>query len=142
MAFPPAPRLFLCGVRIPDEKRIECSLTYIYGIGRRTASAILAETGVENKRTRELSEAEVALLKAEIEAYETGETLQKYERDCIQRLKDIRCYRGARHAMGLPVRGQNTRTNAKTAKKRRPKIAADEATKRTEAARARKKGSR
>lgn len=134
--------MFLCGARIPDEKRIECSLTYIYGVGRRTAEAILAETGVENKRTRDLTEDEIAVLKAEIEQYETGESLQRYERECIQRLKDIRCYRGLRHTMGLPVRGQNTRTNAKTAKKRRPKIAAEEATKKLEASKAKKRGGR
>eukprot|EP00210_Caulerpa_lentillifera_P004238 g4042.t1 len=109
----------IVNVEIPNKKRIECSLTYIYGIGFSTAKKILQDTGIENKRTYELEESELDRLREEVEKYTVEGELRKKVRGDIQRLIDIGCYRGRRHAMGLPVRGQRTKNNARTRKGKR-----------------------
>jgi len=106
----------IAGADLPDNKRVQIALTYIYGVGRSRAKAILAATGVSSdKRVRELSEDEVAELRREIEGqYMVEGDLRRRIRADIQRLKDINCYRGIRHKIGLPVRGQKTRSNARS----------------------------
>lgn len=108
--------LRISGVNIPDEKRIAISLTYIYGIGISTAEKILTELGVSSqKRTRDLTEKEQNEIRNYIEKKLKVEGELKHEiRDNIRRLKEVGCYRGARHQKGLPVRGQRTKTNTRT----------------------------
>ncbi|MGQ9838486.1 MAG: 30S ribosomal protein S13 [Cyanobacteriota bacterium] len=108
----------IAGVDIPREKRVEIALTYIYGIGLTRARQILAKTGVNpDTRTRDLTDAEVAALRATVEGdYEVEGDLRRQEAMNIKRLIDIGTYRGRRHRLGLPVRGQRTRTNARTRK--------------------------
>ncbi len=115
----------LCGVDIPAEKHIEIALTYIYGIGRATSIRILKELGIERTvRAKELSEDQLAKIGSHIEKNYVIEGSLRHERSQnIQRLKDIRCYRGQRHRAGLPVRGQRTRTNARTRKGPRKTVA-------------------
>ncbi|KFM22766.1 30S ribosomal protein S13, chloroplastic [Auxenochlorella protothecoides] len=108
----------IAGVEVPNQKYIEYSLQYVYGIGHTTAKAILAST-VPNKRTRELTEEELTILRDEVEKYMTEGDLRRFNALNIKRLKDIGCYRGRRHIAGLPVRGQRTRTNARTRKGKR-----------------------
>ncbi|RMZ52257.1 hypothetical protein APUTEX25_001647, partial [Auxenochlorella protothecoides] len=109
----------IAGVEVPNQKYIEYSLQYVYGIGHTTAKAILASTEVPNKRTRELTEEELTILRDEVEKYMTEGDLRRFNALNIKRLKDIGCYRGRRHIAGLPVRGQRTRTNARTRKGKR-----------------------
>ena len=108
----------IAGVDIPNNKRVEIALTYIYGIGRKSANDILAKTGINpDTRAKDLTEAEVALLRDEIEASYTVEgDLRRDVALNIKRLVEINCYRGIRHRKGLPVRGQRTKTNARTRK--------------------------
>jgi small subunit ribosomal protein S13 len=108
--------LRISGVNIPDNKRIEISLTYIYGIGINTASKILEELGVsKEKRTRDLTEKEQNDIRNYVEKRVKVEGELKHEiRDNIKRLKEIGSYRGIRHQKGLPVRGQKTKTNTRT----------------------------
>jgi len=112
----------IAGADLPDNKRVEIALTYIYGIGRSRAKETLAATGVSpDKRVRELTEDEIAELRREIEGnYMVEGDLRRRVRADIQRLKDINCYRGIRHKVGLPVRGQKTRSNARSWKGPRP----------------------
>lgn len=112
----------IAGADLPDNKRVEIALTYIYGVGRPLANRILAATGISPaKRVRELSEDEIAELRREIEGKHVVEgDLRRRVRGDVQRLKDINCYRGLRHKVGLPVRGQRTRSNARTWKGPRP----------------------
>ncbi|KAF6259560.1 plastid/chloroplast ribosomal protein S13 [Scenedesmus sp. NREL 46B-D3] len=110
-------------VEIPNSKKIEISLQYIYGIGSTTAKAILRNTGVENKRCYELNEEDINKLREEVGKYTTEADLRRIVSQNIKRLKDIGCYRGRRHIMGLPVRGQRTKTNART-RKGKPKTVA------------------
>ncbi|MFN3411383.1 MAG: 30S ribosomal protein S13 [Exilispira sp.] len=107
----------IAGVELPN-KRIEVALTYIFGIGRSTSNKILQETNIDkNKRTNELSDDEIQKLRAIIEKTLKVEGDLKNEIALnIKRLKDIKCYRGLRHQASLPVRGQRTRTNARTRK--------------------------
>ncbi len=107
-------RLF--GVNIPDEKKVKIALTYIYGIGQKRAADVLKAVKIDpEKRTRELSEEELAKIRSYIETnYKVEGTLRQEVKENIQRLKEIRCYRGIRHIVGLPVRGQRTRHNART----------------------------
>ena len=104
------------GINIPDEKRVEVSLTYLYGIGRTTSHKAIMETGVgAAKRTKDLTADEVNKLKTWIEKHVRVEgELRQVVRRNIQRLKDLGTYRGARHARRLPVHGQRTRTNSRT----------------------------
>ena len=104
------------GVDLPQNKRAEISLTYLYGIGRNLSNKILNKTGIDkNKRMKDLSDAEVNKLREEIEKNYTIEgDLRRVEGLNVKRLIEINCYRGIRHRKGLPVRGQRTRTNART----------------------------
>ena len=106
----------IAGVDLPREKRVEIGLTYIYGIGRPTAAKILEETGIDpNIRVKDLSEAQVSLIREYIEKHLHVEGDLKREVGMnIQRLMEIGCYRGIRHRKGLPVRGQSTKQNART----------------------------
>ena len=108
----------IAGVDIPNAKRIEIALTYIYGIGRKSANDILASTGIDpDKRAKDLTEEEVAKLRDEIENnYKVEGDLHREVALDIKRLIEINCYRGIRHRKGLPVRGQRTKTNARTRK--------------------------
>ena len=108
----------IAGVDLPREKRVEIGLTYIYGIGRKTANDILAVTGINpDTRVRDLTEEEVAKLRETIDGdYKVEGDLRREESLNIKRLIEIGSYRGRRHRMGLPVRGQNTKNNARTRK--------------------------
>ena len=106
----------IAGVDLPRDKRIEIGLTYIYGIGLSRSQEILAETDVNpDTRVKDLSDADVAAIRSEVQNnYEVEGDLRRLESMSIKRLMDIGTYRGRRHRMGLPVRGQRTRTNART----------------------------
>ena len=108
----------IAGVDLPREKRIEIGLTYVYGIGRKTADKILAETGVNpDVRVKDISEEDVAKLRDYIDKYVVVEgDLRRNVSLNIKRLIEIGCYRGVRHRKGLPCRGQNTKNNARTCK--------------------------
>jgi small subunit ribosomal protein S13 len=108
----------ISGVNIPLNKRVEIGLTYIYGIGRSASNKILAEVGVEpDRKVRDLTEEEVVKLRDLIDAsYVVEGDLRRERSQNIKRLQEIGCYRGLRHRRGLPVRGQNTKTNARTRK--------------------------
>ncbi len=108
----------IAGVDIPNAKRVEIGLTYIYGIGRTTSNKILEKTGINpDTRCKDLTEEEVAKLRDEIENNHKveGDLRREIGLD-IKRLVEIGCYRGIRHRKGLPVRGQRTKTNARTRK--------------------------
>jgi small subunit ribosomal protein S13 len=115
----------IVGVDIPSNKPTWISLTYLYGIGRHQSKRILEACGIDGlKRAQDLSEEEVARIAAEIEKNHVIEgQLKRQVQANIQRLKDIACYRGIRHRRGLPVRGQRTRTNARTRKGPRKTVA-------------------
>ncbi len=115
----------LAGVGFPREKRIEIGLTYVYGIGRASSNRILAEAGIDpNTRVRDLSDDEVAKIREVIDATQTVEgDLRREIALNIKRLVEIGCYRGIRHRKGLPVRGQKTKTNARTRKGPRRTVA-------------------
>ena len=108
----------IAGVDIPNSKRVEIALTYIYGIGRKSANDILAKCGIDpDKRAKDLTEEDISKLRDEIEAHYTVEgDLRRDVAMNIKRLVEINCYRGIRHRKGLPVRGQRTKTNARTRK--------------------------
>lgn len=108
----------IAGVDLPREKRVEIGLTYIYGIGRATANKILAETGVNpDTRVKDLTEDDTAKLREYIEKnLQVEGDLKRETMLNIKRLMEISCYRGVRHRKGLPVRGQNTKQNARTRK--------------------------
>ena len=108
----------ISGVNIPLNKRVEIGLTYVYGIGRSTANKLLAEVGVEpDRKVRDLTEEEVVKLRDAIDSELTVEgDLRRERSQDIKRLQEIGAYRGLRHRRGLPVRGQNTKTNARTRK--------------------------
>ena len=108
----------IAGVDLPKNKRVEIGLTYIFGIGRTTATTILKETGINpDTRVKDLTETDVAALRAYIDEHcmVEGDKRRQIAMD-IKRLVDIGCYRGVRHRKGLPVRGQRTKTNARTRK--------------------------
>jgi len=106
----------IAGVDLPRDKRVEIGLTYIYGIGLTRSHEILEKTGVNaDTRVKDLSDADVAALREAVETgYQVEGDLRRLENMNIKRLMDIGTYRGRRHRMGLPVRGQRTRTNART----------------------------
>lgn len=105
----------VAGIDLPRDKRVEIGLTYIYGIGLTRSQQILAKTGVNpDTRVRDLSDADVAKLREEVTSYQVEGDLRRWESMNIKRLMDIGSYRGRRHRMGLPVRGQRTRTNSRT----------------------------
>ncbi|MEQ8822230.1 MAG: 30S ribosomal protein S13 [Sumerlaeia bacterium] len=115
----------IAGVDLPRDKRVEFGLTYIFGIGLTTSRAILREAGVDfDTRVRDLSETEVSKISAIITSKIKVEgDLRREVSQNIKRLMDIGCYRGLRHRRGLPVRGQKTRTNARTRKGPRRTVA-------------------
>jgi small subunit ribosomal protein S13 len=108
----------IAGINIPLNKRVEIGLTYIYGIGRPTSNEILAEIGIEpDRKVRDLTDEEVSKLRDVIDRDHVVEgDLRRERSQNIKRLMEIGCYRGIRHRRGLPVRGQNTKTNARTRK--------------------------
>jgi small subunit ribosomal protein S13 len=108
----------IAGINIPLNKRVEIGLTYIYGIGQSTSAHILAELGIEpDRRVRDLTDDEVSKLRDLIDRdYVVEGDLRRERSQNIKRLMEIGCYRGLRHRRGLPVHGQNTKTNARTRK--------------------------
>ncbi|HHX58712.1 MAG TPA: 30S ribosomal protein S13 [Candidatus Moranbacteria bacterium] len=106
----------IAGVNLPDEKRIVIALTYVYGIGRSAAEKILDDLGISHDiRSKDLAVEDVNRLRSEVESRHTLEgELKRQKQMNIKRLKDIGSYRGSRHAKGLPVRGQRTKTNNRT----------------------------
>ncbi len=108
--------LRISGINLPDQKRIEIALTYIYGIGRPTSNKILTTLSIDpNTRTKDLSEKDGNRLREAIEkTYRVEGDLRHQVKMNIKRLKEIGCYRGSRHAKSLPVRGQRTKTNTRT----------------------------
>lgn len=108
----------IAGVNIPLNKRAEIGLTYIYGIGRTTSNKLLADVGIEpDRKVRDLTDDEVVKLRELIDNQLTVEgDLRRERSQNVKRLQEIGCYRGLRHRRGLPVRGQNTKTNARTRK--------------------------
>jgi len=115
----------ISGVDIPDNKRGEISLTYIYGIGRRSAQKILTQAGVDwDKQVKEWNEEESNKIRSIItEAFRVEGSLKSEVQLSIKRLMDIGCYRGLRHRKGLPVRGQKTKNNSRTRKGKRKTVA-------------------
>lgn len=108
----------IAGVEVPNNKRVEIGLTYIYGIGRTTSNQILTKTGINpDTRCKDLTEDDVSKLRDEIENFHKVEgDLRRDVALDIKRMIEIGCYRGTRHRKGLPVRGQRTKTNARTRK--------------------------
>lgn len=108
----------IAGVDLPNEKRVEIGLTYIFGIGRKSSNKILSETGINpDTRVKDLTEDEVSKLRAAIDKdYHVEGDLRRQTALDIKRLIEIGCYRGLRHRRGLPVRGQRSKTNARTRK--------------------------
>ena len=107
----------IAGIDLPKDKRIEIGLTYIYGIGRKSAKDILEKTGVNpDIRVKDLSDADEQKLRDAIDAYTVEGDLRRQTALDIKRLSEIGCYRGIRHRKGLPVRGQRSKTNARTRK--------------------------
>ncbi|HJB13510.1 MAG TPA: 30S ribosomal protein S13 [Candidatus Oscillibacter excrementigallinarum] len=107
----------IAGIDLPKDKRIEIGLTYIYGIGRKSAKDILAKTGVDpDTRVKDLTDADEQKLRDAIDDYTVEGDLRRQTALDIKRLTEIGCYRGIRHRKGLPVRGQRSKTNARTRK--------------------------
>jgi small subunit ribosomal protein S13 len=108
----------IAGINIPLNKRVEVGLTYVYGIGRSTSNQLLAEVGIEpDRKVRDLTDDEVVKLRDAIERQVMVEgDLRRERSQNVKRLMEIGCYRGLRHRRGLPVRGQRTKTNARTRK--------------------------
>lgn len=114
----------IAGVDLPRDKRVVIGLTYIYGIGRSTAEKILKAANVdENTRVRDLTEDEISRIREEVGKYKVEGDLRREVSLNIKRLIEIGCYRGIRHRRGLPVRGQRTKTNARTRKGPRRTVA-------------------
>ncbi len=115
----------IAGTNIPDEKRIDISLTYLYGIGRSNAREVLKKAEInEGTRTKNLTEDEVKRITKVLDEYKVEGDLRAEVLSNIRRLKDISAYKGLRHARNLPVRGQRTRTNARTKRGKRMTIGA------------------
>ena len=107
----------IAGVNIPDNKHTVISLTYIYGVGRTTSQKICADAGVNPAaKIKDLSDEQIELLRGEVAKFTTEGDLRREVTLSIKRLMDLGCYRGLRHRRGLPVRGQRTKTNARTRK--------------------------
>ena len=115
----------IVGVTIPDEKRVDIALSYIYGIGRKNVSVVLQKAEVEaSKRAKTLTEDEIKRLTKVLESYKIEGDLKAEIAGNVRRLRDIGSYRGMRHAHGLPARGQRTRSNARTKRGKRMTIGA------------------
>jgi small subunit ribosomal protein S13 len=111
----------IAGVNLPNDKRIEIGLQYIYGIGKTRSAQIIQKSGISpDVRVKDLTEQEVASLRREVEEFVVEGDLRRRVFSNIQRLKDINAYRGIRHKRRLPVRGQHTKSNARTWKGPRP----------------------
>ena len=107
----------IAGVNLPNGKHAEIALTYVYGIGRNTAQKVLDEVKIErNRKIDELSETELDLIRDKLKEFIVEWDLRRLISGNIKRLQEIRCYRGIRHQKRLPVRGQSTKTNARTRK--------------------------
>jgi small subunit ribosomal protein S13 len=107
----------IAGVNIPLNKRVEIGLTYVYGIGRSTSNQVLAQVGVEpDRKVRDLTDEEVVKLREAVENLQVEGDLRRERSQNVKRLMEIGCYRGLRHRRGMPVRGQRTKTNARTRK--------------------------
>ena len=107
----------ISGIDLPREKRVEIGLTYIFGIGRSRSNEILKNANVDpNTKIKDLTESELAAIRSEIDKYHVEGDLRRDVALNIKRLREINCYRGIRHKRGLPVRGQNTKNNARTRK--------------------------
>ncbi len=115
----------IVGIDVPGNKRLEVALTYIYGIGRKLSNQIIAKLGMNaNMRAQQLSQDDIARINALLQSGYTVEgDLRRQIQGNIKRLININCYRGARHRLGLPVRGQRTRTNSRTRKGKRKTVA-------------------
>ncbi|MCC8108531.1 MAG: 30S ribosomal protein S13 [Planctomycetes bacterium] len=115
----------ILGVDIPNEKLVEIALTYLYGVGSTTAKKIVAELGIDPKtRAKNLTEEEIGQIASLLDkSYVVEGQLRRQVAQNLQRLKKIGCYRGIRHGRGLPVRGQRTRTNARTRKGKKKTVA-------------------
>ena len=112
------------GIDIPNDKRIEISLTYIYGIGRNLSKTILKNANVNlDTKAKDLTEEELVRIRTEIDKYLVEGELRREVAVNIKRLMDLGCYRGLRHRKGLPVRGQSTKQNARTRKGKRKTVA-------------------
>uniref|UniRef100_A0ACD5Y2L4 Uncharacterized protein n=1 Tax=Avena sativa TaxID=4498 RepID=A0ACD5Y2L4_AVESA len=107
------------GVVIPNHKKLEYSLQSIHGIGHARARQILSELNLENKFTKDLSKVEIITLREEVAKYMIEGDLKRFNRAAIERLEGIKCYKGIRHELALPVRGQRTKTNCRTRKEKR-----------------------
>jgi small subunit ribosomal protein S13 len=117
--------LRLVGIDLPENKRIEVALTYVYGIGPKVSQKLLTICKIDpNMRAKDLKAEDVAKLQKALEEFKVEGDLRKEVRENIQRLKRIASYRGSRHSAGLPVRGQRTRTNARTLRGKRKTIGA------------------
>lgn len=107
----------IAGVNLPNQKRLEIGLTYIYGIGQPSASQICTALGISaDTKVRDLTDEEVTKLRAHIDTLQVEGDLRRERSQAIKRLSEIGCYRGVRHRRGLPVNGQRTKTNARTRK--------------------------
>ncbi|MGI6392886.1 MAG: 30S ribosomal protein S13 [Candidatus Izemoplasmatales bacterium] len=114
----------IAGVDIPRDKRVVVSLTYIYGIGKSVSEKILATARIsEDKRVKDLTDEEIVRIRQEVQKYKVEGDLRREVALNIKRLMEIGCYRGIRHRKGMPVRGQNTRNNARTRKGPRKTVA-------------------
>ena len=114
----------IAGIDIPREKRVEVALTYIYGIGLARSQTILAQAGVNpDIRVKDLNDGDVQKLRAATESFTLEGDLRRQEGMALKRLQDIGCVRGRRHRLSLPVRGQRTRTNARTRRGSRKTVA-------------------
>jgi small subunit ribosomal protein S13 len=114
----------IAGIDIPRDKRVVVSLTYVYGIGRPTAEKILADNGIsEDVRVKDLTEAQISAIRKSVDSIKVEGDLRREVTLNIKRLMEIGCYRGLRHRKGLPVRGQRTKTNARTRKGPRRTVA-------------------
>jgi small subunit ribosomal protein S13 len=114
----------IAGVDIPNNKRVVVALTYIYGVGLTTAKKVLAENGIsEDIRVKDLSDEQMNAIRKSLDTYKLEGDLRRDNQLNIKRLMEIGCYRGIRHRRGLPVRGQRTKTNARTRKGPRRTVA-------------------
>ncbi len=114
----------IAGVDIPNDKRVVVSLTYIYGVGLPTAQKVLAENGIsEDIRVKDLTDEQLNAIRKTLDSYKLEGDLRRETQLEIKRLMEVACYRGMRHRRGLPVRGQRTKTNARTRKGPRRTVA-------------------
>jgi small subunit ribosomal protein S13 len=115
----------IIGIDVPDKKRLEIALTYLYGVGRKLSSQIIAKLGLNpNMRAHQLTQDDIARINALLQSeYVVEGDLRRQIQNNIKRLISIHCYRGTRHRLGLPVRGQRTRTNSRTRKGKRKTVA-------------------